>query len=124
LEWMTPEDLYRKWPTRSGAETPLNISREAETFIFGPYPKDFTLSGIYYQKLQSLRTLDSTWYVVNAPEVLLYASLLEAEPFIRNDQRLPIWKSLLDDAIDSIETEEKSARFSSGALQARVEGAA
>ena len=120
LEWVPVEDIYRNWPTRSGGNTPLNVSRQGENFVFGPYPKDFTMTGIYYQKFQPLRTEDSTWYVVNAPEVLLYASLLEAEPFIRKDERLPVWSQLLSDAIDSIKDEEKSARYPSGQLQARV----
>ena len=120
LEWMGLEDLYRKYPVRSGGETPCRISRDAGTFVFGPYPADFTLVGTYYQKLEPLRTTDSSWYVVNAPEILLYASLMEAQPFIRKDPRFAIWQALLDDAIDALETEEKSYDSPKGRLRARV----
>ena len=120
LNWMPLEDLYRKYPIRSGANTPCRVSRQGGNFVFGEYPKDFTMTGTYYQKFEPLRTTDGNWYVVNAPEVLLYASLLEAEPFLKNDPRIPVWQQFLRDAIGAIEEEEKGARYSSGQLKARV----
>lgn len=120
LDWMPLEDLYRKYPVRSGANTPVRVSRQGNNFVFGEYPKDFTMTGTYYQKFEPLRTTDGNWYVTDAPEVLLYGALLEAEPFIKNDPRIPVWRSLLADAIDSIETEETSSKYPSGSLRARV----
>lgn len=120
LEWIPLEDLYRKYPLRSGGETPCVISRQANTFVFGPYPSDFTLEGVYYQRLEPLRTTDSSWYVVNAPEILLYASLMEAAPFIRDDPRLPVWQQFLNDSIQSLMDFEKEADNPSGRLVARL----
>lgn len=49
------------------------------------------------------------WYLENAPEVLLYASLLEAQPFIMNDPRIPIWQAYLADALDSLDDATRDA---------------
>ena len=38
----------------------------------------------------------SNWLTEYAPEVLLYASLLEATPFLKNDERVQMWQALYD----------------------------
>lgn len=118
LEWVAIEELYRRYPTRTGASTPKMISREGANFTFGPAAKDFTLSGIYYAKQDPLRTTDPSWYVTNHPEVLLYGSLLEAEAFIKNDSRIPVWRAFYDEAVSVIKLEERNASASKGKKQA------
>lgn len=118
LEWIGIEELYRKYPTRSGSNTPKFISRDGANFVFGPSAKDFTLSGIYWAKQDPLRTTDPSWYVTNAPELLLYGSLLEAEPFIKNDARIPVWRTMYEEAVKSIEIEERNSSSSKGKKQA------
>lgn len=120
LKWTTAEEVYNDYPLRSDSTTPKLIAREGSNFIFGPVSKDGTLKGIYYAKQDPLRTTDPSWYVTNAPEVLLYASLLEAEPFIQNDPRINVWKSFLLDALDTLKAEQMNAEHSKGGLQART----
>lgn len=120
LDYIPIEDLYRKYPVRSGAETPKVMAREAGNFVFGPFPKDFTLNGVYYAKQDPLRTTDGSWYVLNAPEVLLYGACLEATPMIREDPRIPIWQVFYDEAVETIKTENLNADRGMQAKAARV----
>jgi hypothetical protein len=69
-------------------------------------------------------TPTQNWYTINAPEVLLYGSLLEAESFIMNDERLPIWRSLYDDAVRTLIEEEGNSAVSDGSLYVRSINAA
>lgn len=121
LEWMPIDWLYEKYPLRSGASTPCFMSRDGANFVFGPHAKDFTLSGIYYAKQDPLRTTDPSWYVTNAPELLLYGSLLEAIPFIKDvdSGRVQIWRQFYQDALDSVEVEQRNAERTRGAKRAR-----
>ena len=96
------------------------ISREGANFVFGPLAKDGTLKGIYYAKHDPLRTTDGSWYVVNAPEVLIYGSLLEAVPFIHGDERLMVWQALYQDAINTLKVEQANAEHSYGQLAQRA----
>jgi hypothetical protein len=82
--------------------------------------KDFTLTGIYYAKQDPLETTDPSWYVTNAPEVLLYGSLMEAAPFIHDDPRLPVWQQLFTDALNTLREENDNAEVSKGQLRQRV----
>jgi len=52
----------------------------------------------------------SNWWMANAPDLLLYASLLEAEPFIKNDERLPVWTSLLTAGIAALYSSDQKNR--------------
>lgn len=120
LNWRTVDDLYQKWPNRSQtSSTPSDISREGSNFIFGPVAADGTLKGIYYAKQDTLDTTDGSWYVVNAPEILLYGSLLEATPFIHGDERLPVWQSLYNDGVRTLKEEEQNSNASRGRIVQR-----
>lgn len=120
LNWRTVDDLYQKWPNRSQtSSTPSDISREGSNFIFGPAAADGTLKGIYYAKQDTLDTTDGSWYVVNAPEILLYGSLLEATPFIQGDERLPVWQSLYNDGVRTLKEEEQNSNASRGRIVQR-----
>ncbi len=122
LEWVSLDELYRQYPNRSEVTTPCLISREGASFVFGPVATAGTavLKGIYYAKQDPLRTTDGSWYVLNAPEVLLYASLLEAESFIVNDPRIPIWKDFLRDGIQTLKDENENADVSGGQLSQKA----
>lgn len=120
LQWVSIDELYRDYPDRSDQGEPSVISREGTNFVFGKPSQDGTLKGIYYKKLDPIRTTDGTWYVVNAPEVLLYGSLLEAEAFIHNDPRLMVWQQMYSDALDSLRKEQDNAQVSQGQLVQRA----
>jgi len=56
----------------------------------------------------------SNWFLTDTPDLLLYASLLEAEPFLKNDQRIMTWQSMYDRGLESMDSLNNSQRFSDG----------
>ena len=42
--------------------------------------------------------LQSNWFTQYAPNLLLYATLLESQPFLKNDDRIQVWQSMYDRA--------------------------
>ena len=122
LQWVALEELYRDYPDRSDSGIPAVISREAGNFVFGKVANDGTaaLKGVYYAKQDPLRTTDPSWYVTNAPEVLLYGSLLEAVPFIKDDPRIPVWESFYTGAVNTLKEENNNADVSMGQLIQRA----
>jgi hypothetical protein len=116
LDKVAPDQIYSKWPVRSGtAEIPEAIAVEGSNFIFGPYPGGYAVAGIYYAKLTALSASNTTnWFITNAPDLLLYGSLLEAEAFILGDPRIPLWKAYYDQAYKSVEMQERRGKYGSG----------
>lgn len=121
LQWVPIEELYRDYSTRTGGGIPAVISREGSNFVFGPVPSSGTLKGIYYAKQDPLRTTDPSWYVTNAPEVLLYGALLEAAPFIKDDQRILVWQTFYDRAVETLREEEYNSETPMSGLVIRAD---
>ncbi len=53
----------------------------------------------------------TNWLMANAPGIYLYAALLEAQPFIMNDQRLPVWASMLGGATRALMMADQQDRW-------------
>jgi hypothetical protein len=53
------------------------------------------------------------WLITNAPDVYLYATLLEAAPYLNDDARTQVWGALLEQGISALESANKADRFGS-----------
>ena len=68
---------------------------------------DFELS--YHEKPEPLSEANqSSWTTRHAPQLLLYASLLEAQPFLKNAGMLSLWQSQYAEALASLQKEESN----------------
>jgi len=118
----TLEQLYAQYPRSGSQGQPKRIARDGANFVFGPVPSaGYTLNGTYYAKPTALRDYASDaaahWLILNASDMLLYGALLEAQPFMMNDKRLPVWGEALRAAVDSYRDLMKAQNLSGGALQ-------
>lgn len=122
LERKDAEWIYHNYPTRSSGGVPKFFAREAETFIFGPYPDSaYTVKGVYYKKLTAFSAdADTNWFITDAPDLLLFASMLEAELFIQNDQRATMWGTRYNAEVARIQQEDDEEEFSGSPLSATV----
>ena len=81
-----------------------------------------TLYTDYFAKLSALSdSSDTNWLTTNAPDLLLYGSLIEAEAYLVGDPRIPIWKAAFDEAIEEWNMLEMKARHSGSILEIRQE---
>jgi hypothetical protein len=75
----------------------------------------------YYQRLTPLSdTEPQNWLIEDAPDAYLYGALLQAEPYLKNDQRVQIWSGLYGAIIEAMNTNNARARASGSALVARA----
>lgn len=114
--------IYEKYPLRSADGSPEHIATDGGNFIFGPYPdSNYTVKGTYYKKLPALSDSNTTnWFITNAPELLLFGALKEAEPFLKNDERMMLWESKFEKILKDIETEERKERYSGSPLSGKA----
>ena len=108
LKRVSLEQLYARYP-RGNPSTglPSHIARNGANFEFGVVPTDgTTLLGTYYAKPAPLRSYSTGgadaiahYLIVSAPDLCLYGALLEAMPFIKKDERIPLWKMAFDEAV-------------------------
>ena len=61
----------------------------------------------YYQLPPLLDEVNQTnWLTDFAPNLLLYRSLLEATPFLKNDERIQTWKNFHDEAMQALDVQD------------------
>lgn len=118
LERKDAEWIYAKYPTRASQGKPMFIAREATNFIFGPYPDStYTIKGIYYKKLDPLSASNTTnWLITDCPDLLLFASLCEAAPYIQDDARLPLWERKYAQIAERVQENDDQEEFSGSPL--------
>ncbi len=78
--------IYSQYPNRGAGSLPQFIGVEGSSFIFGPAPGGYTINGTYYARLTSIQSSANALFVAN-PDLYLFATLCEAEPFLKNDSR-------------------------------------
>lgn len=108
--------IYLQYPTRSADSKPKFIGVDGSNFIFGPYPDSaYTVAGIYYKRLTSVQSSANALFLAN-PDLYLFAALAEAEPFLKNDNRMNLWISKRNEILADVNGEDNIARFSGGPL--------
>ena len=124
LEYITPEMLDRLYGG-SATGKPRAYTLIGDEIQLAPMPDTaYTLEMAFYEKFTPLGdgtagTVTSNWLTKNAPDVILYSALLEAEPFIKNDERIPVWLGAYDKAIDKIQKADARDRHSGSQMRVR-----
>jgi hypothetical protein len=98
--------------TQSGM--PLDYTILSTEFQLAPIPDStYTVKLLYYFAPTFLGDSNqSNAFMVNAPDALLYAALIEAEPYIMNDARVNTWGSMYDRAISTLTKSDESSQYS------------
>jgi len=114
LQVKTSEFIFNTYPNRTADSKPSYIATDAGSFIFGPYPdSDYVLKGTYYKRLTVLSSTNTTNYFTgDGGDLLFWASLAEAETFLKNDERINLWEARYQMAKKEIMKERRRGRLS------------
>ena len=118
LAYITPEMMTRLWAGSSKGR-PEVFTIIADNVRLGPNPDAvYTTSMLYYKTFTALSDSATTNdMLTNNPDVYLYGTLLEAEPFIMNDGRVQLWATAFKQAIDDIQNQDNKDRHSGSQLR-------
>ena len=118
LSYVTPEIYDRLWGG-STQGTPKFYTILANEVSLGPIPASVQeVEMLFYKKFDNLSVSTTTnWLITNAPDIYLYGSMLEAEPFIMNDERVPLWAQALQQGISDLQEQDNKDRHSGSALR-------
>ena len=71
----------------------------------------------YYAKIPALSDANtSNWLLAYAPDLYLYGALLEAAPYLKDDERLAVWSQMYINSLGDIEVADQRASVSSTPL--------
>jgi hypothetical protein len=103
------EYLREYWPTSTNTGLPLYYCDYDYThWLVAPTPAaNYTFEILYYERVQPLdSTNQTTWFTIYAPQALLYGSLLQSMPFLKNDERLPLWQAQYQQIVSTLKAED------------------
>ncbi len=102
LKERSRETIQSMYPVLTDTAAPKYYAEWQEGYYYvGPTPDSaYAFELMMYQQPPSLGDTQQTNYLTeNAPDLLLYSTLLEAEGYLKNDERLPVWKAARDEII-------------------------
>lgn len=106
----TYEYLRMYWPNPTAQEPPKYYGDyNYENLLLAPTPDAaYSFELQYYARLTPLSPSDQeSWLTENAPQLLLAATLLEAQQFLKNWERAAYWQGQYDRSLAALNGEDK-----------------
>ena len=102
------EYLREYWPDDTQTGVPkFYCDYNYDNWLVAPTPAStYSFEVLYYERVQPLDSTNQTnWFTIYAPQAMLYGSLLQAMPFLKNDERLPMWQAQYQAIMNTLKTE-------------------
>ena len=102
------EYLKNYWPNPTLTDTPAYYAdTDYEHWYLAPTPDQaYEFEVLYYERIAPLSSTNQTnWLTQYAPNAMLYGTLLQAMPFLKNDARA-IFQQKYTEAITALKTED------------------
>jgi len=97
------------WPDEAQTAAPqFYADYDYNHWLITPTPAAVqTLEVMYYEQPRFLgEDFQTNWITEYAPDLLLYATLLEATPFLKKDERMATWQQMYDRAAQALNGED------------------
>jgi hypothetical protein len=105
------EFMREYWPSTTETDVPKYYGDYDYThWLVAPTPDlAYSMEVSYYERVQPLDSTNQTnWFTQYAPQAMLYGTLLQAMPFLKNDERLQMWQAQYSQIITALKEEDKS----------------
>lgn len=124
----TPDKALKRVSYRDQSKTtdtgiPSTYSRRANDIIVHPAPDSSTDYELYYWADIGSITDEAdgqNWFTENAPDMLLYGSLLEASPYLSDDERIGVWQAAFQASMRNVQTMADKAEHSGSGIGVRT----
>ena len=119
----TIESMDARDAKSSGSGKPMYFCVVGNQIRVHPVPSgNYTAELAYYASISKLSASVATnWILTSYPDAYLYGALLQAAPYLKDDERAGVWTTLYATAVDAIKTADERAASSGGALVTRTQ---
>lgn len=102
--------------------TPTRYNIVGKSLRLGPFPDTaYQIEIVYYAKLPRLASNNQTnWLLADHPDIYLYGSLDAASKYLKDDDRVALWKSEADSMLEDLRVANERAEKSGQPMQARI----
>jgi hypothetical protein len=116
LTFLTEDELDSKKYVYRTSGKPLYFTLIGNQAELLPIPDtSYTGELTYYTTIAKLSDSNtSNWILERHPDVYLYGSLLQAAPYLRDDERIATWGSIFETAVNDMIVQNERAAISQG----------
>jgi hypothetical protein len=111
---MRSQDYIAQYQSESDPGVPLYYAEyDYNNWAFAPEPDaDYPVEIIYYSEIQPLDTTNQqNLFTREAPQAMLFGTLLQAQGYLKALDKLPVWKSYYTDCLAALKKEDTSRRI-------------
>ena len=106
LDYVSPDQFETVYPWGNNG-IPQVYSVIGGDIYLAPKPDAvYSLDLVYKAKVPNLSTNLTTWLMTNYPNVYLYGALCESAPYLKDDNRIPVWEMKYKEAIQSVNNQD------------------
>lgn len=122
LIFLTEDELDAKKVVYQTTGKPLYFTLAGSQAELLPIPDtSYTADLTYVTTLSKLSVSNtSNWILQRHPDAYLYGSLVQASPYLRDDERVQLWSTLYESAMNDIILQNERAAFTQGRAVMRV----
>lgn len=122
IDLCTPDMLADFRTALSATGRPRKMGVVGTDLLLVPAPdKTYAAEITYFEKLASLSsTTTSNTTLADSPDLYLKGSLLQAEAFLEHDERIPMWRSDYDNAIEQLNLQREREEYGASIKPARL----
>lgn len=120
MTYITPDEYFNLRNDGLANTTRYYTIIDTNLLLLPAPTSEITLELVYYGKIPALSGGNtSNWLLSRSPDLYLYGSLLQAEAYLVNDERVPLWAGAVQKVIADMNLESEKARRPQGALMTR-----
>lgn len=120
LNQMNLGEMHRQFAVSANSK-PIAFAVSGGQLALGPIPDGtYTLDMVYYQAVPALAANSTNWLLTAYPDVYLYASLLQSEGYLIDDERLPVWSAAFDRSMAEIMADVERRQYGAAPIAPRI----
>lgn len=118
LEYMPPKNMQKY---RGISALPFAFTTINQQIYVAPAPdSSYNYTLFYIARVPSLSSTRTTNFLLSvAPDIYLYASLLEAAPYLKDDARVELWARAYQNSVQKLQAQDDQQQYPQGSLVVR-----
>lgn len=116
------EMMDRRYQSNDTGGRPCFYAMAGEQFELLPTPDEaYTGELLYIQRIPALSVaVPTNWLLDTAPDAYLYGALIQSAPYLKDDERIPVWAAAYANAIDGLNQASSASKYSGSGLRMKI----
>ena len=126
LDFVSPDQMSEEEARRGSVGKPIYFTMIGSDFQIMPIPDiAYDAELVYYSKIAALSDSNTTnWLLTNSPDIYLYGALMQAAPYLNDDQRIQVWGGLYRQGIEAMRIQSDRAKIGASSLRMKAKAMA